>query len=220
LGHIPDLSNFDTRNPDHKKIAKAGLLVYHKPMISCGLDGWLDGEDINTAITYYRRLEKMRLTYLYAHQAPRKRDINHYVTLLQKHRFAGIVFNTSRTSRGGTHWVSVKRVRNRITYFDPKGDPPSTTMRTILQDTKFEASYNNHRYQHGTTECGIYAVAFLLGHTLGDDDTMRSRRTLYYATPPTPSEEDIKAAKAIARSAGVRWSSLNEGAKSAYIRLV
>lgn len=88
----------------------------------------------------------------------------------KKTKFA-FVFNLSKHTMPGSHWVSlfVDLENNTIFFMDSAGDPiPDEVMALVkrIQDQakvplKFDQSYPME-HQYGTTECGMYSLYFII----------------------------------------------------------
>lgn len=121
----------------------------------------------------------------------------------------GVVLNMDRHDLGGSHWVSIyiglekKSPMFGVFYYDSVAKPPSKQvllwMKGIAQAVqhgqdrmKFQIGSNRIRRQFGQSECGIFAMMFLihalqaklsfqsLCETLGKDDVMKSLRKVLF----------------------------------------
>ncbi len=157
----------------HKRV---GDLVHRKPILSSTDNGPLSSDDINSVIIYYKRLQRMRIRYLYAHREPDSESIPKFCLKLLSHPYSSIVFNT------GSHWVALRRSRESLEYFDSLGRPPTKMILRLIRSTDLAFTYSKTTYQRGGFECGIYVIAFLLQHKIADDLYMNSLRSLYFRT--------------------------------------
>ena len=90
----------------------------------------------------------------------------------------GVVFNLDEHYKPGSHWVSLYTDIQTGTcfYFDSFGIPPEKRIRDfikkiagIIQENNLEpiCRYNKTRHQFGTTECGVYAMYFIISQLEG-----------------------------------------------------
>ena len=119
----------------------------------------------------------------------------------------GMVLNLDRSHQPGSHWVALycnldpRRPNYGIHYYDSVGRPPPPPVQQFMQsvqravgDPGFRAAANATRVQFKNTECGIYAMLFLVRclqekHGFGDicrtmpDDrgAFKLRRAFYRA---------------------------------------
>jgi hypothetical protein len=96
----------------------------------------------------------------------------------------GIIFNTDPHDKGGAHWISmfINIKKGEIFFFDSAGDKaPRQVMRLVKRIIKqgknlkipitFKFDQNHPvEHQYGNTECGIYALYFIV-HLLEDKHT-------------------------------------------------
>lgn len=131
-----------------------------------------------------------------------------------KIKHCGVVFNLDKHDSRGSHWVSMyvgldpTALNYGVFYYDSVGVPPKKEIidwmhhveRTILQiknmsDRPFIKTYNTIRRQFGHTECGIFAMVFLIHClqkqttfddvclALKGDTTMTSLRDVLFRLP-------------------------------------
>lgn len=118
----------------------------------------------------------------------------------------GVVLNMDKHDSGGSHWVSVyigldaAALNYGVYYYDSIASPPgrhvSAWMRGIAKIAtgrrKFAVVHNKVRRQYGQTECGIFAMMFLIHcmqrkssfqdicQKLGRDDAMKPLRSVLF----------------------------------------
>lgn len=93
----------------------------------------------------------------------------------------GLVINLDELKNGGTHWVSlyIDMLKKYIYFFDSVGSKPNDTIvdfivRCVeycnknLNIENFDVQYNKNVHQKKGSECGIYAVNFILRLLRGD----------------------------------------------------
>jgi hypothetical protein len=85
----------------------------------------------------------------------------------------GIIFNHDKSNSGGSHWVSmfVDLLKGKIYYFDSVGSNPKKEIRFLIskfeeyfknKNITIEKKINNVQHQQKDSECGVYAVSFIL----------------------------------------------------------
>jgi hypothetical protein len=87
----------------------------------------------------------------------------------------GIIFNTDPHWKEGSHWVSlfinIHAKQPYIYYFDSNGSPPPSEIRSFIQKVYEQSrvlginivkSCNRIRHQKSNTECGMYALYFII----------------------------------------------------------
>lgn len=87
----------------------------------------------------------------------------------------GLVLNTDTHDRPGSHWVSLYLCMSPASpkygafFFDSVGTPPPARISRFIErvrdrvgDPAFRTYYNEHEFQMGDTECGIFCISFLV----------------------------------------------------------
>jgi hypothetical protein len=89
---------------------------------------------------------------------------------------AAIIFNVDESHQNGSHWVTVFFDVDRSTgmweieYFDSTGDFPPPNLEEFLTHPYFadaDIVVNNKKHQRGNSECGIYALFYVLQRLQG-----------------------------------------------------
>lgn len=150
------------------------------------------------------------------------RCISEEMCRLSVHRLAagrrsqfGAVVNLDRHDQEGSHWVAVygnADARNRnygVHYYDSVGRTPPPEMARFMQRVAAQVaqhsgravegvpvSHNSHQHQFKNTECGIFAMFFLVccmsgkldvrdvWRVMGDDDVIHRLRRVFFRPPP------------------------------------
>lgn len=90
----------------------------------------------------------------------------------------GVVFNTANHESSGEHWIALycSLKKNKIIYFDSTGQPPPPEVQKYIEkinnskqgDAKpFKIIVNTKKHQTGYSECGMYAIHFLVNMLYG-----------------------------------------------------
>lgn len=186
--------------PDRNLRDKIKLFTF-KPKMSNRVDNWLSTRDIATILQQYQPLYS---TFKSLGAVPSDfYQLNEFdTTLLDSYKKLGIVFNLDDHRGKGSHWVSmiIDNDRKTIEYFDSVGNPPNKNIKRFVskiykflksRDTPYRYMYNNIQHQYKNSECGVYAVYFivqrLLGYTfsdikrriINDDDMSQFRKIIF-----------------------------------------
>lgn len=87
----------------------------------------------------------------------------------------GVVFNTADHTSSGQHWIALycSIRKKKIVYFDSYGYSPPPEVETFITKIqsksrdKFKVVLNTKRHQQEYSECGMYAVHFLINMLSG-----------------------------------------------------
>lgn len=112
----------------------------------------------------------------------------------------GIIFNLDRHNQPGSHWVALycDIGKSQVYYIDSVGTYPKKEINKVIKYFKdnckkingtVDVQINRKSLQNGTSECGVYAISFILRLLDGEtyDDIMNN----------TPSDEEIWTCRAI-----------------------
>lgn len=97
------------------------------------------------------------------------KKINDISSIFQK-KYDNCVLLLYRTSINKGHWVGMKKIDNKILFFDSYGDHPddqidyslpcNAFLSCLLLISNYEVHYNNHRLQGDYPVCGRYVAIF------------------------------------------------------------
>lgn len=116
----------------------------------------------------------------------------------------GFIFNLDKHYQSGSHWVALyaNLNKNQIYYFDSVGHKPEKEFMILMNrikkfcqrknaTSKIDMQYNKKQHQHGNSECGVYAISFILrmldgesfndieNHSVSDDEIQSCRLTYF-----------------------------------------
>lgn len=135
----------------------------------------------------------------------------------------GVVFNLDEHDESGSHWVALYAdlLKKQIYFIDSVGEQPAKEFKILMKRIKvfcdsdvikkfcstyknindcknfgtipFDIRYNKKQHQHGNSECGVYAISFILrlldGETFDDiegrrisDEEIKMCRMSYFRT--------------------------------------
>jgi hypothetical protein len=177
FGEIPSINEIDwdiyidSLPVSHKKKKYFKLLVkpYLKPSPI-----WLNTDDINRILEPYEYI-KSSFSYMGCFPCNIFKFINFNKEFKKKKyrhkkQFA-FVLNTDKNNQSGSHWISIMIDCNKkiIQYFDSTGDKPNKCLKILLHILKniplffkFKVLINTKIHQKEDSECGIYAIYFII----------------------------------------------------------
>lgn len=209
---MPNPYTVDETHPAYLPLARAALLerVWMRPLDQG--DALLDPLQINHAVRFEAARRRMhprpyleqglctRIEFLGAHALdPRTLDLRQLCrsmidTVLRQEQDEGVevVTKERRTSvcfLAHGHWTTVAVQGGVVSFFDPMGGEPEPLVRVLMH--KVARGIGGHhkprryvgRYQRGSTECGVYAIAFALGdNAFQNDAEMAKMRATYFVS--------------------------------------
>lgn len=102
----------------------------------------------------------------------------------------GLIINTDTFDKPGKHWVGIFITPLCIEYFDSNGREPSEKnigklLKDIIGSRKLK--YNQKRLQHQSSECGMFAINFLIHklnnsskyENMSDEDMIKLRKKIF-----------------------------------------
>ena len=129
----------------------------------------------------------------------------------------GFIFNLDFKHQSGSHWVSLFACFKKgvVLYFDSVGtSAPERVMRLVNRLLNYMKTkgingsfhYNKKQHQQGGTECGVYAIIFLLRLVKGDnfseiseirmdDNTINQCRDLLFQSGPNVPKDQNKCSR-------------------------
>jgi hypothetical protein len=149
------------------KNLKEKLLNYtFKPKSPKGKYSWLNTTNIEQVLHQYEELyDTKNFKFIGAQPADYSlfQKINY--NSLFKVKKIGIVFNTDKHDKPGQHWVCtfIDNKKKSIEYFDSLGNKPNKYILDFFNHFKnYSFIYNKIEFQKGQSNCGIYAINFIL----------------------------------------------------------
>jgi hypothetical protein len=153
----------------------------------------------------------------------------------------GIVFNMDESHQRGSHWMAcfgcvdpADRRRFGVFYYDSVGHAPPKEVQAFMQrlaaearaefgenvGRRFAIDWNRHRRQYKNTECGVYAIYFIVAclttrrpfahicEAMGNDDAVHKLRTIFFRSPRRPPPGPAPAAAQQQQQGGGRRARL------------
>lgn len=159
------------------KALKEKLLKYtFKPKMPPAKHSWLSTSDINSVLQQYMFVDTHFL-FLGALPADFYKVLPFSFRKMQFYKRIACVLNLDTHDKGGSHWVAlfVDRASKTIEYFDSVGHPPnkwiSKFISKLLKHFDVQGSWsvkiNSTVHQLQNSECGIYAIYFIIQRLLG-----------------------------------------------------
>jgi hypothetical protein len=163
-------SGFIDKIEDEAMRKKVAFFTF-KPKMTPERYSWLSTKDINNVLNQY---EKARKDFLFLGAQPadylqveKRIDTRKFV----EYSYIGIIFNLDPHNKPGSHWVAliVDNKRKTIEYFDSTGNRPNKYIRKYIkylirqpQLKRYEVLVNKRVHQKLNSECGVYAINFIL----------------------------------------------------------
>lgn len=164
---------------DMQKTKKLHRDVF-KPIGPKNTTEWLNTFNINDVFTQYERIYP-EFKFMGAHPSDFDKlpstgipNLN-FNKLMQNGIFKlGFIFNLDKHDEPGSHWVALyaNLKKGQIYYIDSVGEPPMEEFKILMERIKtycqslriqnIDARFNKKQHQHGNSECGVYAISFIL----------------------------------------------------------
>lgn len=152
----------------NQDIYKNLLYFTFKPKFIGKRTKWLSTSDIN-AVMYQYVHKKSKILYLGALPSNFYEITNINLKDFKKYNKVLIVLNTDPNHKQGQHWLAMCIDNNLklIEYFDSLGDPPNKMIKRFLKNLikeypNYKLEINDIQHQYGKSECGVYAIYFLI----------------------------------------------------------
>jgi hypothetical protein len=152
-----------------------------KPKMSRHSEQWLSTTDINRVMSQYQELDK---TFKFVGALPsdfyNHTKVNYSDILKKYYKKMGFVFNLDKHNQPGSHWVAflIDNVNQTLEYFDSTGKPPNTPISKFItnivqilkeNNLKYRLLVNRNEHQKQNSECGVYAMYFIIQRLLGNN---------------------------------------------------
>ena len=157
--------DFITTIPD-KNLRESIMYFTFKPKDTIKKNAWLSTFNINELLQQYQDMYKDEFKFLGAQPS----DFSKIVKLNWKK-----LKQINPHNKPGSHWLAVfiDNEKKTVDYFDSLGNSPTKNISSFLKHfKKYKFNINKIEYQHGGTQCGIYAINYIIerlyGKTMGD----------------------------------------------------
>ena len=165
--------DFISSIPDKNLQDKIRLFTF-KPQMPKTKRAWLSTNDINTVLQQYQEMDTS-FKFLGALPSDFYTQIKVTYTDIQLYKKVGVVLNHDTHDEPGSHWVAllIDNVRRTIEYFDSAGNPPNRMIRGFINKVRqtLPSGYtyleNTVVHQKQNSECGVYAVYYIIQRLLG-----------------------------------------------------
>jgi hypothetical protein len=144
-----------------------------KPKMSKHSDAWLSTTDINSVLQQYQELDHS-FKFLGALPADFYKVIKVDYSQIPHYKRIGVVFNLDNHDQNGSHWTSflIDNVSKTIEYFDSAGRQPNKNINGFINKIKkrlpkYTVKINNIQHQLKNSECGVYAMYFIIQRLFG-----------------------------------------------------
>lgn len=150
-----------------------------KPKMNQRTDKWLTTKDINNVLQQYQEFDPS-FKFLGALPSDFYKITNVNYKDIYNYKKIGIVFNLDGYQQLGSHWVGfiIDNTNKSIEYYDSASKPPNKNIKTFInmileflkKDGKltYKLKINTVRHQYKNSECGVYAIYFIIQRLLGN----------------------------------------------------
>lgn len=162
--------NFMKSIPDIA-ILESILYFTFKPKGTIDKNEWLSTYHINNILQQYQDMYKKDFIFLGAQPSDFSKIFKVDWKKLKKKKYIGIVFNIDPHDKPGKHWLSIfiDNKNKTVDYFDSLGHVPTKNISSFLKHFKtYKLNINYKAYQKGGSQCGIYAIHFLIERLRGE----------------------------------------------------
>jgi Ulp1 family protease len=139
-----------------------------KPKTTNEKFSWLTTKDINYVLQQYQELYPS-FKFLGALPSDFYKVTRVNYNDIFKYKKIGIVFNLDNHTQQGSHWVGflIDNENKTLEYFDSAGKVPNKNIRAFIKKIykyckKYTLHINNIKHQTQNSECGVYAIYFII----------------------------------------------------------
>lgn len=162
-------------NIDDHSLKQKILYFTFKPKMTTKIDSWLSTQDINNVLQQYEDTPNFKFlgalpSDFYKITTVNYQDIYNYKKI-------GIIFNLDDHTQKGSHWVAflIDNTLKTIEYYDSAGRRPNKNIKYFInkvynflkKNDNYIIKYNNKKHQFKNSECGVYAIHFIIKRMIG-----------------------------------------------------
>jgi hypothetical protein len=158
--------------PDRELKEKIKFFTY-KPKATIKKRSWLSTVDINNVLQQYQEVDKM-FNFLGALPSDFYTQVKYDEKEIFKYKRSAIVFNLDKHDEKGSHWVAfyIDNDNKTLEYFDSLGEKPNKNIKNYIDKIKsyvpkYKILINKYVHQRKNSECGVYAIYYILQRLLG-----------------------------------------------------
>lgn len=151
------------------------LYFTFKPKMTLKEDSWLNTENINQVLQQYQDNYQFKFLGAVPSDFYKITKINYNDIYL--YNKLGFVLNLDDHTQNGSHWVAlfIDNTLKTIEYYDSAGNRPNKNIQTFInkldkffkKTNKYTIKYNTTQHQFKNTECGVYAIHFIIKRIIG-----------------------------------------------------
>ncbi len=142
-----------------KKLSFSMKYLLYKAKNGKNLKRWLSSEEIEKVI--YQNMTETPDHFYGCFSADHFKHTS--LNTLNIRPNTGIVFNTSKASEKGKHWIAIYFDEDlTLHYFDPLGNQPSGDILKFIKNTHSKTKINKTRYQYIDGTCGDFCCVYLI----------------------------------------------------------
>ena len=162
-------------NIDDISLREKILYFTFKPKMTPKIDSWLSTKDINDVLQQYQ--DNYNFKFLGALPCDFYKITKINYNDIYNYKKIGIVFNLDDHTQKGSHWVAllIDNTLKTIEYYDSAGRRPNKNIKYFInkvynflkKNDNYIIKYNNKKHQFKNSECGVYAIHFLIKRMIG-----------------------------------------------------
>jgi hypothetical protein len=151
------------------------LYFTFKPKMTMKIDSWLSTKDINNVLQQYQ--DNYNFKFLGALPSDFYKITMVNYNDIYNYKKIGFVLNLDDHTKGGSHWVAllIDNTLKTIEYYDSAGKRPNKNIQNFItkvynfvkKHNKYTIKYNTTTHQLKNTECGVYAIHFIIKRIIG-----------------------------------------------------
>jgi len=162
-------------NIDDQSLKQKILFFTFKPKMTKKIDSWLSTQDINNVLQQYE--DGINFKFLGALPSDFYKITKVNYQDIYNYKKIGIVLNLDDHTQRGSHWVSffIDNTLKTLEYYDSAGRRPNKNIKYFInkvynflkKNDNYKIKYNNKKHQFKNSECGVYAIHFLIKRMIG-----------------------------------------------------
>jgi hypothetical protein len=167
------------KNIKDKKLRDKIKFFTFKPKMTKTRESWLNTKDINNVLQQYQNLF-VSFKFLGALPADFYKVTDVDYRKIFNYEKVGMVFNLDNHNQSGSHWVAflIDNKSKTLEYYDSVGKLPNKNIQTFINKVykylkskghNYKKLYNKKQHQSENSECGVYAIYFLIQRLLNFD---------------------------------------------------
>jgi hypothetical protein len=150
-----------------------------KPKMTRTQNAWLSTQDINNVLQQYQDIDPS-FKFLGALPSDFYKITNVDYSKIFNHKRIAVVFNLDEHDQPGSHWVTflIDNTSKTLEYYDSAARRPNKNIQSFIDiiynyikshGLDYKRCFNSKKHQYQNSECGVYAIYFLIQRLIGFD---------------------------------------------------